>query len=84
MQEPLLREVASRGGGRYANAGNEAALRDLGEALVEPATGASLSSDEDVPLWGRYDVAFVLGLGALFLVVVESLLDVSWRGRRTR
>ncbi len=83
MREPLLRDVASRAGGRYANGANQAALRELGDALAEPAGDVNPRSSEEVPLLGRYDLPFVIGLAALFLVLIESQLDVGLPRRRS-
>ena len=82
MQEPLLRNVASRSGGRYASGGSQGAVRELGDAMAEPQADADPRLTEDVSLLGRYDLPFVFGLLALVLVFAESLLDVVLPGRR--
>ena len=82
MQEPLLRNVASRSGGRYASGGSQGAVRELGDAMAEPQTDADPRLTDDVALLGRYDLPFVFGLLALVLVFAESLLDVVLPGRR--
>ncbi|MDE0082199.1 MAG: VWA domain-containing protein [Gammaproteobacteria bacterium] len=82
MQEPLLRNVASRSGGRYASGGSQGAVRELGDAMAEPQTDADPRLTEDVSLLGRYDLPFVFGLLALVLVFAESLLDMVLPGRR--
>lgn len=83
IREPLLRDVASMAGGRYANGGNQVALRALGDALAEPANDANPRSADEAPLLGRYDLPFVIGLAALILVLTESLFDVRLPKRRS-
>ena len=83
MQESLLRDVASRAGGQYADGGNQGALRQLGETLAEPVDDVDPRSSEEAPLLGRYDLPFVIGLVALVLVLMESLLDVGLPRRRS-
>lgn len=86
LREPLLREVAATGGGQYANANNEGELRVLRADLQR--LGLIPEPSADVPARERYDLAFLLGLGALVLLLAESLLDMtlprhwSWRARK--
>jgi len=77
LREPLLQEVASLGGGRYTHTRSEAQIEDLGEALADLGVSAQLDTDEDLPIWLRYDVPFVLGLAALMLLLMESALDLA-------
>ncbi len=77
LREPLLREVAAAGGGQYVNASSETELRALRADLEDPSLIPELSPGDDVPIWARYDLSFLLGLGALLLILAEGLLDVT-------
>ena len=77
LREPLLREVAASGGGQYVNASSETELRALRAELEDPSLIPELSPGDGVPIWARYDLSFLLGLGALLLILAEGLLDVT-------
>jgi Ca-activated chloride channel family protein len=77
LREPTLRDVASGGSGRYAEAASGAQLRALTGELQATGIIAELNQDDDVPGWARYDLPFLLGLGALVLILMESLLDMT-------
>ena len=77
LQESLLREVAGTAGGQYANAARELELRRIQGDLLEPGLIPESSSGDPIPFWLRYDLSFLLGLGALLFVLIESLLDVT-------
>lgn len=76
MRESLLRDLAGRAGGRYAHA--DADLRALRAALVAPPVTTVVPEGDPRPAWTRYDLPFLLGLAALVLVFMESLLDATW------
>ncbi len=78
MREALLRDMASRAGGRYAHADAEADLRALQAELRAPLAPIVGPEGDFRPAWTRYDLPFVLGLAALVLVFMESLLDATW------
>ena len=77
LREPPLRALATTGGGRYANAGSGAQLRALMGELQTSESISERNPDEETPGWARYDLPFLLGLGALVLILLESLLDVT-------
>ena len=77
LREPPLRALATTGGGRYANAGSGAQLRALTGDLQTSESISERNPDEETPGWARYDLPFLLGLGALVLILLESLLDVT-------
>lgn len=77
LREPPLRALATTGGGRYANAGSGAQLRALMGELQTSESISERNPDEETPGWARYDLPFLLGLGALVLILIESLLDVT-------
>lgn len=77
LREPPLRALAAAGGGRYANAGSGAQLRALTGDLQTSESISERNPDEETPGWARYDLPFLLGLGALVLILIESLLDVT-------
>ena len=77
LREPPLRALAAAGGGRYANAGSGAQLRALTGDLQTSESISERNPDEETPGWARYDLPFLLGLGALVLILLESLLDVT-------
>ena len=77
LREPLLREVADLGGGRYIHTGSDVQVEGLGSVLADLGLAADLDPDEDFPLWVRYDVPFMLGLCALILILAEGLLDLA-------
>lgn len=78
MREALLRDLAGRAGGRYAHADAEGDLRALRADLVAPPAPTVAPGGDTLPIWTRYDLPFVLGLTALALVFMESLLDAAW------
>lgn len=77
LDEPLLRRVAERGGGRYAHTDREADLRAL-EADLAQAPTPEPSPGDDAPPWARYDLPFLLALAAAALVLLDSLLDMAF------
>ena len=77
LREPTLRDVATDGGGRYANATSGTQLRALMGEIQASGIIAEQNQDDDVPGWARYDLPFLLGLGALVLILLESLLDMT-------
>ena len=77
LREPPLRDVAAAGGGRYANARNGAQLRALTGELQASGSIPDQNPDDETPGWARYDLPFLLGLGALVLILIESLLDMT-------
>ena len=77
LREPPLRDVAAAGGGRYANARNGAQLRALTGELQASGSIPEPNPDDETPGWARYDLPFLLGLGALVLILIESLLDMT-------
>jgi Ca-activated chloride channel family protein len=77
LREPPLRDVAAAGGGRYANARNGAQLRALTGELQASGSIPEQNPDDERPGWARYDLPFLLGLGALVLILIESLLDMT-------
>ncbi len=77
LREPTLRDVATGGGGRYANATSGAQLRALTGELRAAGIIAEQNQGADVSGWARYDLPFLLGLGALVLILLESLLDMT-------
>ena len=89
LREPLLREVAATGGGQYANVTNGVGLLALRVELQEQGLIPEPSPGDAAPAWERYDLSFLLGLGALVLILAESLLDMtlprrwSWRTRKS-
>jgi Ca-activated chloride channel family protein len=77
LREATLRDLAGRGGGRYAHVdavGDFAALR---ANISAPPVSTQLPTSDPRPVWTRYDLPFVLGIAALVLVLLESLLDAS-------
>jgi Ca-activated chloride channel family protein len=77
LQEPPLRDLATAGGGRYANARSGAQLRALTGELEASGLSPEQNADDETPGWARYDLPFLLGLGALVLILIESLLDMT-------
>ena len=77
LREPPLRDVAAAGGGRFANARNGGQLRALTEELQASGSIREQNPDDETPGWARYDLPFLLGLGALVLILIESLLDMT-------
>jgi Ca-activated chloride channel family protein len=78
LREGPLRDLAGRGGGRYAHADAQGDLRALFADVSAPPPPTQ--SPANRPAWARYDIPFVLGLTALVLVLLESLLDASLPG----
>ena len=77
LREPPLRDLAAAGGGRYANASSGAQLRALTGELLASGPISEQNADDEVPGWARYDLPFLLGVGALLLILSESLLDMT-------
>ena len=77
LQEPPLRDLAAAGGGRYANARSGAQLRALTRELEASGLSPEQNADDETPGWAHYDLPFLLGLGALVLILIESLLDMT-------
>ena len=77
LQEPPLRDLAAAGGGRYTNARSGAQLRALTGELEASGLSPEQNADDETPGWARYDLPFLLGLGALVLILIESLLDMT-------
>jgi Ca-activated chloride channel family protein len=77
LREPPLRDLAAAGGGLYANARSGAQLRTLTGELRASGLIPEQNLDDEVPGWARYDLPFLLGLGALVLILLESLLDMT-------
>jgi hypothetical protein len=76
MREPVLRDLAAIGGGSYAHADAGGDLDALTAALVAPPPVVE-TADQAPPPWARYDLPFTLGVAALILILMESLLDAS-------
>jgi Ca-activated chloride channel homolog len=77
LRESLLRNVASAGGGRYVEAGDEGDLALLDADLRSLGSMSSPGTTLRAPAWQRYDLPFLLGLVGLVLVAIESLLGAS-------
>jgi Ca-activated chloride channel family protein len=80
IEEASLRVIAEGAGGRYTNAGSGAGLRALRAELEETGSIQAQNLVEAPPWWAGYDLPFVLGVGALVLILLESLLDVILPG----
>lgn len=83
MREPVLRDLARSAGGLYAHAEAEGDLAAIREALVAPAPVVQAPGAPVRPPWARYDLPFTLGIAALILILMESLLDASFPGLRS-
>jgi Ca-activated chloride channel family protein len=77
MREPVLRDLAATAGGMYAHADAGGDLDALTNALVAPPPVVEAPADQAPPPWARYDLPFTLGVAALILILMESLLDAS-------
>jgi Ca-activated chloride channel family protein len=77
MREPVLRDLAATAGGTYAHVDAEGDLDALTNALVAPPPVVETPGDQAPPPWARYDLPFTLGVAALILILMESLLDAS-------
>jgi Ca-activated chloride channel family protein len=77
MREPVLRDLAASGGGRYAHADDEGGLEAVVDALVAPPPVVETPNGDAPPPWARFDLPFTLGVVALILILMESLLDAS-------
>ena len=77
LREPPLRDLAAASGGRYANASSGAQLRALTGELLASGPISEQNADDEVPGLARYDLPFLLGVGALLLILIESLLDMT-------
>ena len=77
LREATLQDLAARGGGRYAHVDAMGDMLALRAAISAPPLPTQLPSADPRPVWTRYDLPFVLGMAALALVLLESLLDAS-------
>jgi len=77
LNEAALERLASEGSGRYANASTGDGLDALHSDLLEPTVAPDIELEDLPPPWARYDLPYVLGVFALALVVLESLIDVT-------
>ncbi|MGE0158201.1 MAG: VWA domain-containing protein [Gemmatimonadales bacterium] len=77
MRESLLRDLAGGAGGLYAHVDAEGDVRAIMRALVAPAPVAEVAPGDTPPPWARYDLPLTLGVAALILILMESLLDAS-------
>jgi Ca-activated chloride channel family protein len=77
LGEPLLRQVATDGGGAYAHAGSVDDVQAIHVALADTGPAPTPVVDASAPVWARYDLPFLLGATALGLVALESLLGMS-------
>jgi Ca-activated chloride channel family protein len=77
LNESNLQRIASEGGGRYTSAANAEDLQALSDELRAPTQAPEPDATEAAPAWARYDIPFLLGLVALVLVALESLIDVT-------
>ncbi|MEQ1857919.1 MAG: VWA domain-containing protein, partial [Longimicrobiales bacterium] len=72
-----LRALADRGGGRFAQADADLDLGALRAEISAPPPPTEFAATDTRPAWARYDLPFVLGVTALVLLLLESLLDAS-------
>jgi hypothetical protein len=77
MREPVLRDLAASAGGRYAHADDEGDVEAVIDALIAPPPVVETPTGDAPPPWARYDLPFTLGILALILILMESLLDAS-------
>lgn len=77
LREATLRDLTGRGGGRYAHVDAVGDLQQLRSEISAPPLPTQLPGADPRPVWTRYDLPFVLGVAALVLVLLESLLDAS-------
>ncbi len=77
LREATLRDLARRGGGRYAHVDAVGDMQQLRSGISAPPLPTQLPGADPRPVWTRYDLPFVLGVAALVLVLLESLLDAS-------
>jgi Ca-activated chloride channel family protein len=77
LNEGVLERLASEGSGLYANASTGDGLDALHADLLEPTVAPEVQPADLPPPWARHDLAYVLGLFALALVFLESLIDVT-------
>jgi len=77
LNQGTLRALAERGGGRYALADVPGDLAGLRAAISAPPPAPELPGGDPRPWWSRYDVPYVLGVTALVLLLLESLLDAA-------
>lgn len=77
LNEGTLRALAERGGGRYALANAPGDLGGVGSAISSPPAPTELPGGDARPWWVRHDVPYVLGVTALVLLLLESLLDAA-------
>jgi Ca-activated chloride channel family protein len=77
MREPVLRGLSASAGGMYAHADDEGDVEAIIDALVAPPPAVETPVEDAPPPWARYDLPFTLGVAALILILMESLLDAS-------
>lgn len=77
LRAPLLRRISANGGGAYAHQGSPADMHAIQVALADMGPAPEPVVDAEAPVWGRYDLPFVLVATALVLIVMESLLGIS-------
>jgi len=77
LNETALERLASEGSGLYANASTGDGLDALHADLLEPTVAPEVDPVDMPPPWARYDLPYVLGVFALALVFLESLIDVT-------
>jgi hypothetical protein len=77
MREAVLRDLAAAGGGLYAHADDDGDVAAIRDAISAPPPPVPIPGEEAPPAWSRYDLPFLLGIAALVLVLLESLLDAS-------
>jgi Ca-activated chloride channel family protein len=77
MREPVLRDLSASAGGMYAHADDAGDVEAVVDALVAPPPVVETPVEDAPPPWARYDLPFTLGVAALILIFMESLLDAS-------
>jgi Ca-activated chloride channel family protein len=77
LNEAALERLASEGSGLYANATTGDGLDAVHSELQEPTVAPPVDPVDQPPPWARYDLPYVLGVFALALVFLESLIDVT-------
>jgi Ca-activated chloride channel family protein len=77
MREPVLRDLSTSAGGMYAHADDAGDVEAVVDALVAPPPVVETPVEDAPPPWARYDLPFTLGVAALILIFMESLLDAS-------
>jgi Ca-activated chloride channel family protein len=77
MREPVLRDLAGSAGGLYAHADAAGDVDAIRDALLAPPPLPQTPDAPAPPPGARYDLPFTLGIAALILILMESLLDAS-------